>query len=244
MGGWDDHSEAARFRDVVNHMVRKAIDEERPNPKQAEVVSVDYSGRKAGVVYTGDADPVDVNLTSVFPRVHQRVVVGGPADDRHVIEILGQPAGVGAEIVIPPADFYGTTGVAGAVLYDRLPGLNFDSTNDSYACTITGVPEVWTSYDIDLAWAITSGTGNMSWWVNICYQVTNGQDITDTSEDLTFNAVRAAPTAGIVDRFTIATGVRYFGPRSITISRQAASDVTDTLTSSAALLCLILYESI
>jgi hypothetical protein len=245
MGGWDDHSEAARFRDVVNHMVAKKLDEERPIPKMAEVSSVDYSGRKAGVIYTGDSDSVDVNLTSVFPRVGQRVYVGGPADDRHIIEILGQPAGVGAEIVIPPNSFFGTAGVAEAVLGSRLPSLSLDGTHDSFSCAVVGIPEVWTSYDIDVAWTVSGAiTGDMSWWVNICYQITDGKDINDVTEDLTFNAVRTAPASLIVDRFTIATGVRYFGPRSLTVGRQAISDVTDTLTGDAELLCLILYESI
>lgn len=242
---WTTLLTASRFRELLNRMIDKRVDEVRPNPRQGIVVSVDYTGRKAGIVYIGEEDPVDVQLTSVFPRLGQRVFIGGPADDRHVIEILGTPAGTGSEIVLSPGHFVPSTG-SGATfgtIDQRVPALMFPDGVDAWAATTVGIPQVWTSYSIDMIWTFATGAGNVNWQLNIAYELNNAVVVTSSSSDSTVEAIRPGAIFTVTDRFTMDTNVQLFGTRALSVGR-LGTDVDDTFTGSAALLGVVLYETV
>lgn len=242
---WASQFTASKFRELLHRIIDKRIDETRPNPRQGTVVSVDYTGRKAGVVYIGEEDPVDVQLTSVFPRLGQRVFIGGPADDRHVVEILGTPAGTGSEIVLSAGNFVPSTasGATFGTLDQRVPALLFPDSVDAWAACVVGIPQVWTSYSVDFIWTYASGAGDVNWQLNVAYELNNGVVVTDTASDTTVEAIRPGVIFTVTDRFTMDTNVQLFGTRALSVGR-LGTDTEDTFTGSAALLGVVLYETV
>ena len=83
--------DARRFREQIRALARDVIEEERPAPRTARVVSWDPATRRAMVVYLGETEPVSVPYQGVAPSaIDQEVVIGGNRHDRHVIDVKGE----------------------------------------------------------------------------------------------------------------------------------------------------------
>lgn len=78
---------AITAKDVLEDLIVKVINTERPKPKYGTVVSVDVPGQYVQVQYPDYALPVWVQLGEIQNfQVGQKVRVNGPADDRYIDE--------------------------------------------------------------------------------------------------------------------------------------------------------------
>lgn len=81
---------AADFDAYLRDLIRDVIRQEVPRPRMAEVVAFDKPGRTCDVRYVDESTTHTVPMTCIYPTaVGQYVWIGGPPDDRHVIEVLG-----------------------------------------------------------------------------------------------------------------------------------------------------------
>ena len=89
-----DQQKALRTRDVIKRMVERIVDSERPTDRYAAIQSI--SENTAEVVYVGEESKAPDNVHVVKMGVirpsfiGQRVRVGGPPDDRWIVDVVGQ----------------------------------------------------------------------------------------------------------------------------------------------------------
>jgi hypothetical protein len=91
MAGFSDFSYAAKFIGLMKKIAREQIEELRPKPKYAEVLSIDRPNRKCLVLYPGEVDGVWVTMGALQPYgegVHVRIE--GVPNDRYITDILGK----------------------------------------------------------------------------------------------------------------------------------------------------------
>lgn len=96
MGGFAELATAAAMRDLVTSIVTSTVDRIRPKYRYATVNSIDRPNRTAMVTYTGEADPVQVNMGAIQPNTTgQTVRVEGIPPDRFIADVMGTPYGWG-----------------------------------------------------------------------------------------------------------------------------------------------------
>lgn len=79
------------MRDIINKMVKEEIDRARPRYRYAKVDSIDHIARTAGVIFTGETNPVQVNMGFVQPSfVGQTVRIEGIGTDKFITDVMGQ----------------------------------------------------------------------------------------------------------------------------------------------------------
>lgn len=87
-----EQQSALKTRDLINRIVKKIIDSERPLDRYAEVTSI--SPGLATVIYVGEEaknEEHTVKVGAIQPSyVGQRVRIGGPPGDRWVVDVIGQ----------------------------------------------------------------------------------------------------------------------------------------------------------
>lgn len=105
------HSDAKMFRDTIRDIVRDEIAQLSPAERYAQVVRFVPGSRRVVVRYNGEPEGNEVTLpynTAAPSHVGQWVRVGGPASDRHVVDLLGasEPERriqeMGREAYVPP----------------------------------------------------------------------------------------------------------------------------------------------
>lgn len=105
------HSDAKMFRDTIQSIVRETLAKEVPPDRYARVEGFVEDERRVIVQYNGEAEGNHVTLpyNSVVPsHVGQWVRVGGSANDRHVVDLLGPPEAerrvqeIAREAYVPP----------------------------------------------------------------------------------------------------------------------------------------------
>lgn len=85
-------STATRLRDVVQAIVRRTLAKERPAEAYGTIVDSDDINRKATVLLAGSTSTVIVSYGHVQPGfVGQIVRIGGVAQDRYIIDVVGPP---------------------------------------------------------------------------------------------------------------------------------------------------------
>lgn len=90
-----DYAFAAALRDFIRREATKIVDQMRPKPRYAYVVSMDRADFSAFVQYEDElhddeAGPVPVSMTGVQPdAVGQRVQLSGPSNDRYISAVFG-----------------------------------------------------------------------------------------------------------------------------------------------------------
>lgn len=86
------HSDAKMFRDTIRDIVRDEMARLSPAERYAQVVQFVPGVRRVVVRYNGEPEGNEVTLpynTAAPSYVGQWVRVGGPASDRHVVDLLG-----------------------------------------------------------------------------------------------------------------------------------------------------------
>lgn len=86
------HSDAKMFRDTVRAIVQDELARLSPAERYAQVVQFVPGARRVVVRYNGEPEGNEVTLpynTAAPSHVGQWVRVGGPASDRHVVDLLG-----------------------------------------------------------------------------------------------------------------------------------------------------------
>ena len=145
-----DQQYAIRTRDAMTRIIKRIIDTERPTDRYATVQEI--GDTTARVVYVGEEALPDgalpesnwhvVKIGAIQPSfVGQRVRVGGPPDDRWIVDVIGQalinsagspatdlgvPTGLQADAVFRKILI--TWGSTGADLYEIQVSLNFAFT--------------------------------------------------------------------------------------------------------------------
>lgn len=79
---------AARMRDAINAIIDSYLQNERPPPVQATVVSADTGTHMAMVIYPGEVVPVPVKMYTLEPLPGAVVWIDGPADGRYISDIV------------------------------------------------------------------------------------------------------------------------------------------------------------
>lgn len=91
MGTFEDYKTAFQMRDTVNKLVMNVVEQERPKPRYATVVSWDRDARICMVQYPEGGDPMPVQMGSVQPTyVGQNVRIEGPMGDKVLTDVFGK----------------------------------------------------------------------------------------------------------------------------------------------------------
>ena len=90
MPSFADFATAAAFRDLVQSVVGKELERERPGYSYAVVVSIDHTLRTCTVLFPGETNTVTVKLGAVHPQAAGQVVrIDGRRGDRYVADVMG-----------------------------------------------------------------------------------------------------------------------------------------------------------
>jgi len=90
MAGMDDLSFSLAMRDIVNSLVKEAIEQQRPKYRYGTVVSIDRPNYKCTITYNGETGQVIVNMGSIQPSaVGQRVRIEGIGTDKFITDVIG-----------------------------------------------------------------------------------------------------------------------------------------------------------
>lgn len=90
--GMSDLQYSLLMRDTINKLVAAKVAELRPVYRYAEVDSIDRANYKCSVIFTGETEPVEVNMGAVQPSATGQVVrIEGVGTDRFVADVLGAP---------------------------------------------------------------------------------------------------------------------------------------------------------
>lgn len=102
MATFKDFSTATAVRDLVQGLVRKELEAQRPSYAYGMVEAIDSARRKATVRFPGENTTVEVNLGSVHPQAPGQIVrVDGRRGDRFVADVLGSARFVAPELIDP-----------------------------------------------------------------------------------------------------------------------------------------------
>jgi len=89
-GGMDDLSFSLEMRDIVNSLVKEAIDQQRPKYRYATVVSIDDANSKCTITYNGETSQVIVNMGTIRPTAAGQIVrVEGIGTDKFITDVVG-----------------------------------------------------------------------------------------------------------------------------------------------------------
>jgi microcystin-dependent protein len=81
-----------QMRDIITKLAAETVEKLRPKYRYAVVESWDTTTRKASVTYTGDSNPVLVNIGSIWPTfVGQVARIEGIGTDKFIADVFGTP---------------------------------------------------------------------------------------------------------------------------------------------------------
>jgi microcystin-dependent protein len=84
------YSTALEMRRLIETVAAGVVNKLRPRPRYGSVQSIDDENAKCTVLFVGDPEPVEVNMTVVRPdTIGQRVLVEGNSADKYVSEVFG-----------------------------------------------------------------------------------------------------------------------------------------------------------
>lgn len=87
---WGSQEAAIGLRDVIGAIAEKKINDLRPTPSYATVITINREARSATVLYMDDPTPVTVAMGSIEPAASgQTVRVGGLMGHRYIEDVLG-----------------------------------------------------------------------------------------------------------------------------------------------------------
>lgn len=90
MSGMKDYAFSIKMRDTIIRLAEEVVNRLRPSDRYGIVDSIDLVNRKAGVILTGDATPVIVNMGVLVPiSVGQKVRISGTTGDKFISDIFG-----------------------------------------------------------------------------------------------------------------------------------------------------------
>lgn len=182
------HSDAKLFRDTIQSIVRETLAKEMPPDRYARVEGFVEGERRVVVQYNGEPEGNHVTLpyNSVVPSfVGQWVRVGGSANDRHVVDLLGPPESerrvqeMSREAYVPPKwmamdlrlvstypmpmflEDYATIGIGNGTIYGTMMRIPWDISVSQMMCYIAGVDGTTSGnfglalYEVDDAYNMT-----------------------------------------------------------------------------------------
>lgn len=114
----DDLRFSLEMRDIVNSLVRDAIEKERPKFRYATVKAIDNTNGKCTITYNGETSQVIVNMGVIRPTVVGQIVrIEGIGTDKFVADVIGGPPAIGQlSAVGAVTQFAGDTAPAGWLL--------------------------------------------------------------------------------------------------------------------------------
>jgi hypothetical protein len=103
---WTELSTAADFRDIVNEIVDRRVEEIiGKRYRRATVTHINRDDGTATVEYNGETSPATVNLHSVQPvGVGEVVLINGTPGNKYIADVLGNPYIPTISEVLPPDD--------------------------------------------------------------------------------------------------------------------------------------------
>lgn len=182
------HSDAKLFRDTIQSIVRETLAKEMPPDRYARVEGFVEGERRVIVQYNGEPEGNHVTLpyNSVVPSyVGQWVRVGGSANDRHVVDLLGPPESerrvqeMSGQAYVPPkwlamdlrlvttypmpmfTEDYATMAIASGTIYGTMMRVPWDISVSQMMCYVAGVEGGGSGalglalYDVDDAYNLT-----------------------------------------------------------------------------------------
>jgi hypothetical protein len=92
MATFDDLATSLALRDIINGLIADAMQEQRPKPRYATVISIDNRATgKCTIQYNGESGYVQVNMPGPQPTsAGQQVRVEGIGTDKYITAVIGQ----------------------------------------------------------------------------------------------------------------------------------------------------------